>query len=861
MKRFLCVLLAVLMFGSCWVTAGASEAPGEDKPIKVVISGEVEMTKYCDSITEAIETIGDVRRPVAIYIIKDTGLTGNITLPEDTTLYVEQNVNVTSDANINFSGNYGNFVVCGALTITGGQIASSDNSAVAVSSGHDLGVGQLTVEDGTLEGGKGCAISVGEGCQVTLSGGTFKSLGSNYNGEYHSAIDFSNISPAECLAPGYAFADEDGNFIETSNAGLETATTLKVAHKHDFGTLSGDSAVQYVKCSHDFCDVKMTASQTPLKPEFGQSANLTVTFEGSEKVTYEWKKGAEELGPPAATERFSQYNVPADLPISSTPYEYTCTVRQGGAVIATAEFSVKVEPKSISGAQVTLDRENITLSDNPADNKVTVTAVEPDGKKLVEGVDYTVEGTGPFTVPGRYTVGITGIGSYGGTVEKEVLVGASYPLDAPNADKKVEVSAELSSCVTPGPDEPTIEEQLESKAREALPGDAVEVATYEVTLKKVKDDGTEEPVTQNEFKAMGSVTVTLPFPPGIERGKEYEYVVVHWPYTYSNADDADTVSGLGEAEVFKNPTVTDKGLQCTFTTLCPVAIGYKEKKSTSGGGSSGGGSGGGWWPSYYSVKVEPSEHGTVTADRTSVTSGTRVTLTVTPEEGYELGGITVTDSGGKEIELEEDGEKLRFVMPSRDVTVRAEFSLIPPPPPPPWENPFPDVIEGQWYYGAVEFVHTRGLMAGYANGLFGTNDMISRAQFAQILHNMAGRPEPGGECSFRDVPENAWYAKAVTWAVEEGILSGYGGHMAGPNDPITREQLAAMLWRYAGRPEPAGAALDYTDADKVSGYARKALCWAAEKGIVTGKPGNLLDPGGNATRAETARMLMSYLSE
>ena len=148
--------------------------------------------------------------------------------------------------------------------------------------------------------------------------------------------------------------------------------------------------MQYVKCSHDFCDVKMTASQTPLKPEFGQSANLTVTFEGSEKVTYEWKKGAEELGPPAATERFSQYNVPADLPISSTPYEYTCTVRQGGAVIATAEFSVKVEPKSISGAQVTLDRENITLSDNPADNKVTVTAVEPDGKKLVEGVDYTV---------------------------------------------------------------------------------------------------------------------------------------------------------------------------------------------------------------------------------------------------------------------------------------------------------------------------------------------------------------------------------------------------------------------------------------------------------------------------------------
>ena len=150
-------------------------------------------------------------------------------------------------------------------------------------------------------------------------------------------------------------------------------------------------------------------------------------------------------------------------------------------------------------------------------------------------------------------------------------------------------------------------------------------------------------------------------------------------------------------------------------------------------------------------------------------------------------------------------------------------------------------------------------MAGYSNGKFGPNDALTRAQFAQIIYNKEGRPQASGG-KFTDVT-TGWYADAVNWAASEGIVAGIGGGKFAPDRPITRQDLAVMLWRYAGSPEPGENKLDFADSSKVSGYAWKALCWANEKGIVNGKGGGILDPKGNATRAQAAQMLMKYLSE
>ena len=141
------------------------------------------------------------------------------------------------------------------------------------------------------------------------------------------------------------------------------------------------------------------------------------------------------------------------------------------------------------------------------------------------------------------------------------------------------------------------------------------------------------------------------------------------------------------------------------------------------------------------------------------------------------------------------------------------------------------------------------------DGTFDPGGILSRAQLAQILYNMAGKPGINGGGSFMDVAPDSWYADAVMWAAAQGIAGGYGNGKFGPNDHITREQLAVMLWRYSREPAAAGKELPFSDANRASGWALDALRWAAENGILNGKGNGMLDPRGLTSRAETAQML------
>ena len=151
-------------------------------------------------------------------------------------------------------------------------------------------------------------------------------------------------------------------------------------------------------------------------------------------------------------------------------------------------------------------------------------------------------------------------------------------------------------------------------------------------------------------------------------------------------------------------------------------------------------------------------------------------------------------------------------------------------------------------------------MGGYSDGSFGANDRLSRAQLAQILYNKEGRPVVTVTGKFSDIREDAWYSKAVSWAAEQKIVSGYSNGKFGHGDPITRQDLAVMLWRYAGSPDSSGSVTNFSDADTISGYAKNALRWAVENRIMSGSGGKL-NPKGYATRAEVAQMLMNYLSK
>lgn len=172
---------------------------------------------------------------------------------------------------------------------------------------------------------------------------------------------------------------------------------------------------------------------------------------------------------------------------------------------------------------------------------------------------------------------------------------------------------------------------------------------------------------------------------------------------------------------------------------------------------------------------------------------------------------------------------------------------------------FSDIDVGAWYMLSVEYALNQKFMNGVGNGLFAPNANLSRGMLAQILYNKEGKPIVAGGSAFADVQSNACYADAVTWASAEGIVGGYGNSSFGPNDDITREQLAVMLWRYAGKPVPPNLLLNFTDSYQASDYAQDALRWAVEKGIISGKGNGILDPTGKATRAEAAKMLKSYI--
>lgn len=269
------------------------------------------------------------------------------------------------------------------------------------------------------------------------------------------------------------------------------------------------------------------------------------------------------------------------------------------------------------------------------------------------------------------------------------------------------------------------------------------------------------------------------------------------------------------------------------------------------------------------MSIDESEHGTVSASTRSARQGARVTLTVTPEEGYELDKLTVSDSKENAIDLTDEGDgKYSFVMPSSRVTVSAAFreSFVGPA----YES-FDDLDAVAWYHDGVRYVLKKGLMTGVSETRFAPQDTTSRAMAATILWRLGGSPAAAAGKTYPDCAAEGWYADAVAWATGAGIVGGYADGRFGPDDPLTREQMVTMLYRYVkaqGGSTDAGETAElsaYQDAARVSAYAVPALQWACGVGLLQGKPGadggKLLDPAGNLTRAELATILQRFGTE
>ena len=245
---------------------------------------------------------------------------------------------------------------------------------------------------------------------------------------------------------------------------------------------------------------------------------------------------------------------------------------------------------------------------------------------------------------------------------------------------------------------------------------------------------------------------------------------------------------------------------------------------------------------YYNtanhVTVYGGAHGIARVDDYNPSTGDRVTITVTPDEGYEVDQVLVTTASGKKVPVTRTGEnRYVFEMPSGSVSIqvtyKAEEKVV-----------YTDVSPYAWYAEAVEYVTVQGLMNGVGEGKFAPSATVTRAMVWTVLARMDGEDTEGG---------STWYSKARTWAMENGVSDG-----ANPEAAITREQLATMLYRYCGSPAVSGSLSGYADGSSVSDWAEDAMLWAIEQGLIEGVGDNKLAPAADTTRAQLAQILMRF---
>ena len=307
---------------------------------------------------------------------------------------------------------------------------------------------------------------------------------------------------------------------------------------------------------------------------------------------------------------------------------------------------------------------------------------------------------------------------------------------------------------------------------------------------------------------------------------------------------ATVKDGIVTAVAAGNATITAKAGEKTAT--CAVTV---TNPSNSGSSSGGGGSS---TPRYAVTVPDKTENGSLSVTPKNAKKGSDVTITATPDKGYEVGDIVAKDAKGNKLTLKDNGDgTYTFTMPASKVTVTAAFAEKKAEPIVP-EKLFADVSAEEYYYEAVKWASENGVTGGIGENLFGANLPCTRAQIVTFLWRAAGSPEPKGMSGFVDVSADAYYAKAVAWAVEEGIVSGTSATTFDPDAVCTRAQSVAFLYRAFG--EKVNKAAGFSDVSADAYYA-DAVAWAVENGVASGIGGGLFAPDQDCARGQIVAFL------
>ena len=808
----------------------------------------------------------------------------DVTINEGSTLTVAKNsvedrvdtFRITNDSTLT---NNGTVVVAegAVMAIRGDAVVSGtgkiENSGVIIYNNDGTGTGYIVngaiviKDSGTVYSQSDIAgiVTADEGSEVenTVTEGTVAYGGVDYTQAWQLK--------AETYAVSTAIADNVGGTI--------TSTGLTADENGVFTVNAGSENVEFIISADEGYIIDTVTVDNALRTDVGENANeYTVAFETMESdhtISAAFKEAytvttntegegtisiseSEENGTGVTENEDGTYTVAEDTSIS-----VTVTPAEGYEIssVAIDGEEVEITDTAVYKGTFTVEKDteiSATFTENEPDTPDTEPSEDPsvelsddngqvavgdeldiskyvENKNIFEKITYESEGTEYATVNENGVV--TGVKETDGV--DIIVTGKGI---ASNADYTTSTAFNLEVVAK---DEPTEPEE-----------------PTELSLELVENSGSVR--VGREFSLASDEYI-----------KDFDKFTAG--FTYSSDDTSiATVDGNGLVKGVNRGSTTiniiaNESDDYTLTTS-HAAFTLNVTRSSNGedssSSSSGGGGGGSSSSSGYSVSTSSSDNGSFTVDKDRASSGSTVTITANPDEGYEVGKVTVTDADGNEITVRDKGNnQYTFTMPSSRVTIDVEFveSETTEEVTEPSEEttmPFTDVNENDWSYDAVKYAYENGLMSGTALDTFSPDTNTTRGMIVSILYRLEGSPAITERAAFTDVESGQYYADAVAWAAANGIVSGYDAFTFGPNDNITREQMASILYRYAQYKgidtSAAGNLAAFSDNASISAYARTAISWAVGEGLVSGMGDGTLAPQGQATRAQVASILMRF---
>lgn len=780
---------------------------------------------YSPSLASAVAAATDGQ---TITLLKDTALTSSISIKKNITLDLGGKT-LSRDGGMLLD-------IYGNVTIQNGTVAMTNTTG----SGADIWVNKtatLTVEkSATISApSNSFAIAYYEDCtaaKVTLKGTlTGDGSGITVNGNIKDK-DSSNQNTSNTLIL-------DGTTINVKGHGVYQAGYATTTFTENASTITGSTGIEV------------------------RAGNLTVTNSTiTGNGTFNCKSNPSGTTTDGVGIAIAQHTtkLPIDVTISGGNISGTYAVYESDPENNGTEYTKDVK-LSITGGYFTTDptsylaANRYTVASDKDGYSYMVTNQAPSAAPVIVADKTEAQANLPQNTDTNVATSINNviknanIDGVAEAVKKDAILAEANVPDADKGNKNVKIVIDVKVNVTAT----NVETTGENNAITTLTFEASPVAS----IKKVTSSGESyysntdtTPISvSNSYLNGQAITVKLPLPTGFTP-KQIKHTSVDGTVEYF----------LDHLERGAKVFTIDKANNCAILKITKFSTfevsGTQTYVEPSSGGSIS-------TPTTYAVNVNAATNGAVAADKKTASKGTTVTVTASPSKGYVVDAVKVVDKDGKDVAVTEKDGKYVFTMPASAVTVTGSFKAETPAP---VALPFTDVKSGNWFYDAVKYAYEQGLMTGTSATTFAPNGTMNRAMIVTVLYRLEKSPAVTGASKFTDVPAGQWYSDAVAWAAANKIVNGYDETTFGPMNAVTREQMAAILFRYEQVKGLENVTLEenlnrFPDQNKISAYAIPALQWAVGQKIINGNADGTLDPTGTATRAQVAQIFTNLLNK